>query len=891
MSRSIIYRLAFFSSLVFSLFIYSIPIAAQTTSISGQVISKDTGLPLQEVHIFIPNTTFQTFSDSMGNYLLSSIPAGRWELYAKKAGFEFHHEKEVILSKNKGYSSSFSLTTKVNPKLNLLELSDKKRSKLVEDFMVSFLSGSQNPMAHNLGNEEALQFAKLGDSKEVYAYSDEYLIFSNDATGYVTTVYLSEPFLIGGFNQPTNYLIAYLDLIENNPEIISQRIAAREKSFINSPEFFLRKMLSGELESPNSKDSVSVSFGKYTNEYSLSFPKPFEVSISKDHPSTLSYSGDNLAVRSDGAPVFYNDLQTDGLLKQIHLLDRLPSNFNSEKVLRIANIKKNAQVMQEKVFLQTDRKHYLKGETLFFKANMIYGNPLLAPELSKVLHVEILDISGYQEYHQVFPIKNGKAFGSIFIPIELNQGNYILRGYTSWSLNYGEENGAYLPFQVHDPSLKPNAPLPELTSKGISIFSDKQTYGPDENVILNIMTRNEKGIPLAADLAIRVLDMDQAVPLDDENTINDEFELSPVDTKTEYENFTYPIESRFSVIGELEDQNKNPTAGNVTALVNGLENMAKYKAGKDGKFEIEDLTFEGEFEVAIQATTREGLPIRDISLKIQDFRTSSTLPKFEFPDLSPTKFTPLTPQEIQANMQTGEILLDEVVIDEEEKDPVGPMIYGIPDNVIQVEDLPLNGSTSQFIYLLSGRVAGMSVAGNPPSIKFRNGGEPLVMIDGVPINPPSGSMVGGGSLASRTASDVIAGINVFAIDRVEVIKRTIPMLGEGGRNGVISIFMKSGAELEKANEAMKNNFTPQLLSGYPIEQKFLDVIEAQKGNPVLRGLQPTLYWNPQVITNTEELTQKISFKSSESAGPMWIEIKGITAEGQAVEGRFIINQK
>lgn len=72
-------------------------------------------------------------------------------------------------------------------------------------------------------------------------------------------------------------------------------------------------------------------------------------------------------------------------------------------------------------------------------------------------------------------------------------------------------------------------------------------------------------------------------------------------------------------------------------------------------------------------------------------------------------------------MQTGEILLDEVVIDEEEKDPVGPMIYGIPDNVIQVEDLPLNGSTSQFIYLLSGRVAGMSVAGNPPSIKFRNG--------------------------------------------------------------------------------------------------------------------------------------------------------------------------
>lgn len=890
MSQIIIFRLPFLLSLVFTLFIKSTPIVAQKTSISGQVVSKETGLPLKEVHVFIPNTTFQTFSDSLGNYVLSSVPEGRWELYAKKAGFEFHHDKEVILSKNKGYISSFSLVKKMSPSLSLLELTDKKRSKLIDEFMVSFLSGSQNPMAHNLGNAEALQFAKVVDSKDVQVYSDEYLIFSNDASGYVTTVYLTEPYLVGNSNAPTNHLIAYLDLIENNPELISQRIAVREKNFLNSPEFFLRKMLSGELKSPNSADSISVAFGKFPNEYSLSFPRPFEVGGTKDHPNYLNYTGDNLAVRSDGSPVFYRDLETDGLMKYTHLLDRLPSNFNSEKVLRIANIKKNAHVMQEKVFLQTDRKHYLKGETLFFKANMIYGNPLLAMELSKVLHLEILDTTGYQEYHQVFPIKNGKSFGSIYLPIELNQENYILRGYTSWSLNYGEE-GTLIPFQVHDPSLKPNTSLPELISKGISIFSDKQTYGSEENVLLNIMVRNEKGIPLAADLAIRVLDMDQAVPMDDETAINDEFELSPVDAKTEYESFTYPIESRFSVIGELEDQNKKPVAGNVTALINGLENMAKYKAEKDGRFAIDGLNFEGEFEVAIQATTKEGLPIRDVDLKIQDYRTSITLPQFEFPELSPTKSTPLTAQEIQTNMQAGEILLDEVVIDEEKKDPVGPMLYGIPDNVIQIEDLPLNGSTSQFIYLLSGRVAGMSVTGIPPSIKFRNGGEPLVMIDGVPINPQFGSMVGGGSVASRTAADVIAGINVFAIDRVEVIKRTIPMLGEGGRNGVISIFMKSGAELEKANEAMKNNFTPNLLSGYPVEIKFQDVIETQKDNSLLRGLQPTLYWNPQLITNTEELSQKVSFKSSVSAGAMWVEIKGITAEGRPVKGTFIINQK
>jgi len=166
-----------------------------------------------------------------------------------------------------------------------------------------------------------------------------------------------------------------------------------------------------------------------------------------------------------------------------------------------------------------------------------------------------------------------------------------------------------------------------------------------------------------------------------------------------------------------------------------------------------------------------------------------------------------------------------------------------------------------------------------------------VMIDGVPINPPSGPSIGGGGPVGRTAADVIQGINVFAIDRVEVIKRTVPMLGEGGRNGIISIFMKSGTELEEANEAMMNNFIPFKLNGFPTQKRFTEIIEEQKLNPLLRGLKPTLYWNPELTTNTEELSQKVQFKSSESGGPMWVEIKGITADGQPISGKFVLNEQ
>lgn len=874
--------LALFLS-VFSFFTFSNFVNAQNSNFNGSVKKESSDQGLRDIHVFIANTSFQTFSDSLGKFSIPNIPAGRWELVVIGEGFETIQET-IELAKNKSNSQDFFL--KPDQRVNPLELklSEKRREKLVQEFSESFLSASNYKDDIRLLNPDALIFSEKENSKETLVEAKGYLIFVNDKTGFLFTLYLLEPYQIGSAVEEEKIHLAYLDLINEIPELIPERTAEREKIFKISPEFILRQMLSGEITSSDPSKPIHVAFGTFPGEFLLSFPKPYAI----EDKGKISYTGEELALRQEGSVIFENQLILEGDYSKIHLLDKLPGNFNAEKVLRIANIEKNAQVMQEKVFLQTDRKHYLKGETLFFKANMIYANPLLAPELSKVLHVEILDTTGYQEYHQVFPIKAGKAFGSVFLPIDLNQENYLLKAYTSWSLNYGNES--YLPIQIHDPSLKPEASIPEQLSKGVTIFSDKQNYGPEEQVNLNIMVRDGNGRPVAADLAIRVLDLDQAVPFDLNGSTTEDFSLNPVPANTQYEVFEYPLERSFSLTGEIKNQENQPVNGDVTALINGLENIEKFKADNDGTFDIPDLGFENEFEIAVQAKGKDGLPIRNISIKIQDYQSDGKLPAFEFSKLATSKAPPLTAQEIQANMEQGDILLDEFVLDEEKGDPIGPMIYGQPDSSVDPSKLNLNGSTSQFLYLLSGQVAGMSVTGNPPSIRFRNGGEPLVMIDGVPINPPSGPMIGGGSPGGRTATEVIQGINVFAIKRVEIIKRTVPMLGEGGRNGIISIFMKSGAELEKANEANMNSFTPFKLYGYQAPRKFEDVMEEQKSNSLLRGLKPTLYWNPEVITNTEELSQKVQFISSKTAGPMWVEIIGISAEGQPIVGRFVINQ-
>lgn len=877
-----------FRPIIFSILFLLAPIClfGQNLNFSGRVTDKSTGQALKNIHVFVPNSTFQTFSDSLGRFTIPNIPAGRWEIAL--IGEDYEEIQEVIeLKKTQVSNFGFSLLPTKKKAPPVLKLTEKKREKLVEDFTSNFLSTSKYQNQLRLLNPEGLVFFEEDNSKELMVDTNGYLIFINDQTGFLFTLYFNQPQSLENPISTDHLQLAFLDLINEVPELIEARNLEREKIFLNSPAFTLRQMLTGEISTSNEPEGIQVAFGKYQGEYLLTFPKPFVI----QGKGSISYSDDQLPVRSEGAVVFEDQLMLEGDFSEIHPLDQLPRNFNGEKTLQLANIEKNAQVMQEKVFLQTDRSYYLKGETLFFKANMIYANPLLGPELSKVLHIEILDTTGYQEIHEIFKINQGKAFGSIELPVGLNQQNYLIRAYTSWSLNYGNHQGTILPIQILDPSLRPLNSTPETLAKKVSIFSDKQVYQAGELVNLNVMVRDDQGRPIASDLAIRVLDLSQSNPVNSSKTIEESFELSPVPIDTDFTKYQYTIESRFTVKGEIQDTDKNPIEGNVTALINGLGNIEKYKVGKDGEFEIPQLSFEGDFEIAVQGTSKEGLPIREISLKVEDYHLEGPLTHFNFPKLTSNNVPPLTAQEIQANMEQGEILLDEFVIDEEKSDPTGPMIYGQPDSSVDPSKLQLNGSTSQFIYLLAGQVAGMSVTGNPPSIRFRNGGEPLVMIDGVPVNPPSGPMIGGGSPAGRTATDIISGINVFAIERVEVIKRTVPMLGEAGRNGIISIFMKTGEELQKANDAIRNNFTPFKLQGFQKQKSFQEVVEEQQLNPLLRGLKPTLYWNPEVITNTEELSQAIQFKSSESAAPMWVEIKGITADGQPVEGKFVINQQ
>jgi hypothetical protein len=858
---------------------------SQTGRIMGQVMDHQSKLPVTNAHIFIPNTTFQTYADSSGSFLIAGVPPGKWNLAVKNYGWDDYSDP-ILISPNGVTTLSLEIVQQTGFSPSEVALSKGKRGKLVEQcYEVLFGKDYKLNGIQIFGEGESLIFEET-ENKTNKVSSTGPLFVTNNATGYLITSYF-EPFILESNQRPASTQVYFELPLPDGENSDEARNKKRLEIFENSSQKYLSLLMEGKIESFETDPSPSITVSSSKGDYFLSFQKPIELNLPNGRSGSIDYAGESIEIKLSGAPINPAAVKLGGFFETINSVYKIPENVFGDRLILLSNLNKTPESMQEKVMLQTDRSHYLKGEELFFKANMRYTEPLLRPSLSKVLHLEVMDTTGFLELHHVFAINEGKAFGSITLPVDLDQKNYFVRAYTSWSLNYGDQNSAFIPIQVHDPSLLPRSNLPLQNSAGVSIFTEKQYYEPGEQVNLNIMVTDQKSNPMTADLTVSILDVNQGLPSYSNQDLIGISPFQPISSDKSLGDFKFPLEINYAVMGKVTSNSSTVPDGNITALVNSLADLEKYKLDKAGSFRIPGLNFVEEFEIAIRAESRDGLPLRDISLEIERYPIIGTIPSFEFPELVRSEVKPLTVEEIQANMKEGEILMEEFTIEEEKADPRGTMIYGNPDNVVDPAKFQLNGNTAQFLALLSGQIAGMSVTGTPPAVRFR-GGEPLVLIDGVPINFPSGTTLGGGG-SGRTVAQVIDGINVFAIARVEVIKRTVPVFGDGGRNGIISIFMKTGRELELANEAMQNNFTSYKLTGYSTPKGFQEVQNEQKANPLLRGLSPTLYWNPELITTESELVKKVQFKSAESGGPMWVEIRGISEKGEIIYGSFLIN--
>jgi hypothetical protein len=94
------------------------------------------------------------------------------------------------------------------------------------------------------------------------------------------------------------------------------------------------------------------------------------------------------------------------------------------------------KVPWEEVYLHTDRKEFISGEDLWFKAYLIDRKSLKVSPRSRIIYVELLNAENRPVVRKRILIAKGSGPGNIQLPDTLSTGSYTIRAYTNYMKNF-----------------------------------------------------------------------------------------------------------------------------------------------------------------------------------------------------------------------------------------------------------------------------------------------------------------------------------------------------------------------------------------------------------------------------------------------------------------------
>lgn len=95
---------------------------------------------------------------------------------------------------------------------------------------------------------------------------------------------------------------------------------------------------------------------------------------------------------------------------------------------------------QEKIYVQTDRGSYLPGDTIWMRVYLVDAIFLKQANVSRYVYVELINpAKGLVERVKLRPDSTGCFYGQIPLDGELGEGDYLLRAYTRFMENVGED--------------------------------------------------------------------------------------------------------------------------------------------------------------------------------------------------------------------------------------------------------------------------------------------------------------------------------------------------------------------------------------------------------------------------------------------------------------------
>lgn len=898
-------------------------IFGQTGTLSGVVKDAETGETLPFCNVFINNTTISTVTDIDGKFILSNLEAGPLEVGFSFMGYVAETRKVTL---NPGGNLTVNLSMKpFATELSDVEIKasrDKNWERDLRKFQNLFIGIDDAASKTKILNPWVIDFPVGADKGAFVAKADLPIEIENQYLGYKITFNLSE-----FFDSPTNYrIVGAARFEEMSPESEIQKstwIKNRAEIYRKSPMNMFRSILNGTHEregfflygdkaggsaSRNMRSDIFANelgnsvvvykadplvtptsppghyFINLKGRIEIHYQKGFaQANTYKDAPYPISWlevNGGKVKVKENGMVINPQDLVFSGDMDRKRISNLLPLDYNAEKAIQLQDLAKTAKNYQEKVYLHTDKPYYYAGDQVFFKGYFAYGNSYLRDELSKVLHVELVSGERDMVIEKKFQIRDGIVVGDFYLPDSLSGEKYFLRAYTNWMRNYGPNQYFLQPLSILDPykRIAPEETFTNWKNQGAAIQADKAQFGNREKVTVTLNVTNDKGQSIPATLSVGVWDARQLVPVKRTLEMANALNLQGVSENLGLDRFSYPIEKSLKLSGTVTDEKGKGAAAQVTAFVNDFQGMIDLESGSNGTFVLEDMEYFGPMKLAFSAMDKKGKPLKiDLSTPL---KAPIALPsEAYFPKLI-TLAKPIRISEVEEELPAAK----------QTNSNSKPAIYGNPDFVVTGEELTKTGNTTDLVNSLAGNVPSMRVtlvgATGQQQIRIRGGAvsaggsmEPLVMVNGAIM----------GASGASNAADNLRSINPFDIDRVEVVTRMAPMLGDQGRNGIIAVYLKDNLDMGLDGLAGPG-IKEFLVEGFQPTGTFIPVDYAQITEPVEKDDRQTFYWNPYLIAD-EKGTVTFSFYTNDSDGPVVVEVRGLGIDGELIVGTFILNQK
>ena len=125
----------------------------------------------------------------------------------------------------------------------------------------------------------------------------------------------------------------------------------------------------------------------------------------------------------------------------------------------------------EKVYLHLDKPYSAIGDTIWFKGYIVEANRQAIDTVSRVLYVDLVhEKTNKIAISHKYALINGTTNGSFVMDNSLTNGEYRLRGYTNYMLNFSEDLFFNQKIQVYDDT--PAVSMPDTDEMDIQFFAE-----------------------------------------------------------------------------------------------------------------------------------------------------------------------------------------------------------------------------------------------------------------------------------------------------------------------------------------------------------------------------------------------------------------------------------